>query len=139
MKRTSSLILLILLVASQAFAGGALTIVTRANRTLVATWTALTESDTTPTPYEVPTQSGMSVEVSGTFGGGTIILEGTNNPAATSASTFLAMKDISGVAISKTTAGISQLGDMPLFIRPRATAGSGVSVNVFLYSKPFPN
>lgn len=64
-----------------------------------------------------------SIQIKGTFGaGGTVIVEGTNDNVS-----WYQLKDATGTAISFTAAGIKQILENPLAIRPRVTAGDGTT------------
>lgn len=68
-----------------------------------------------------------SVQVSGTFGGATITLEGSNN-----GTDWVGLRDPQGVAISFTAAGLKQVLESTLLVRPVITGGAASSVNVTL-------
>jgi hypothetical protein len=73
-----------------------------------------------------------AAQVTGTFGaGGTVLIEGSID--GTNYSTLV---DPQGVAISKTAAGISEIGQLTKFIRPRVSAGDGTtSISVTLLAR----
>lgn len=65
------------------------------------------------------------VQFAGTFGaGGTVILEGSNDITP---STWTALTDPQGNAISATAAAMKQILETPMWIRPRVTAGDGTT------------
>lgn len=99
-------------------------------------WT-LTDTNDTGAPLDPNGGSGVfsdkTYQVSGTFGaGGTIILEGSNDGV-----TYFALRNthdnsqITGV----TAAELEGILENPAYIRPRLTAGTGVSVVVTIIGR----
>ena len=73
----------------------------------------------------IPGAPDSTVQVFGTFGsGGTIIFEGTLEETPT---TWFALEDSTGAAISFTAAGGSVVLGLTRHIRPRVTAGDGTT------------
>jgi hypothetical protein len=72
------------------------------------------------------------VHVTGTFSvGGTVVLEGSND-----GTNYSTLTDLTGTAISKTSAGVSVVAENPRFIRPHVTAGDGsTSLTVTVFGK----
>ena len=66
-----------------------------------------------------------SVQVSGTFGGATVVLQVSNDGV-----TFATLKDISGNDLSFTAAGYAEFSSGAAFIRPSISGGTGDSLNV---------
>jgi hypothetical protein len=65
-----------------------------------------------------------TVQVTGTFGvGGSVAMEGSNDGGTT----WGLLKDAYGVDIALTTAVCRAIGDNPMLIRPRVTAGDGTT------------
>lgn len=97
----------------------------------IATWTGITEADTgsaITVPREV---EGVTIQTTGDFTtSGAVTLEGSNN-----GTDYATLKDPGGTDIVMTTTAIWRLESIPLFIRPRATAGSAVSMNVVLAAR----
>jgi hypothetical protein len=92
----------------------------------LVTWTALATSDT-GTPISNPSFADRSVQVGGTFGGATCIIEGSNDGV-----TYATLTDTAGAALSFTTAGVRQVLQVTRFIRPSVSGGAAVSINVNL-------
>lgn len=94
------------------------------------TWASITEADTggpiTPDLGAI-TFSDKTVQMTGTWGAGTIILEGSNDGV-----TYSQLTDAQGNAISMTANGIETILENPAYIRPRATAGAGMDVKVVI-------
>jgi hypothetical protein len=81
------------------------------------------------------------LQINGTFGGATVILQGTNDynadnpnqpPASATWTTLVYAKD--GAAISETSADGGQILDCPLWIRPSSSGGTGTAAVVSITS-----
>lgn len=99
------------------------------NRIVTVTWAALTEADT-GAAVAVAHLRDKCIQVTGTFGGGTFILEGSNDGGVT----YAPITDLAtvGTAISFTVTGVKSLRENMGLIRPRATAGASASVTISL-------
>jgi len=97
---------------------------------VMASWDNLDESDTGPAAMEVTEYDSAVVQVIGTFNGGTVVLQGSNDGV-----NWATVQDIAGDAISLTAAGISSLRDLPRYLRPLVSAGTGLDIDVFLKLK----
>lgn len=71
---------------------------------------------------EEPEHSDMSVQVGGTFGGGTVVLEGSND-----GTTFHILTDPLGNNASFTSADLMQIIETCRYVRPRVTGGNGTT------------
>ena len=102
------------------------------------TWT-LTSASGTGLFHKQPGASDRSVQVFGTFGGATCILEGSNDPRVETDpgnAVWSPLTDNGSTAISFTAAGIEAVNENPLYIRPRlSVAGSGATITVSLLSR----
>ncbi len=99
---------------------GAVVMKGQTNSVRLVTWTGLLNGDD-GSPFEFVDWADRAIQVSGTFGvGGTVLFEGSND-----GTTWATLADLSGTAISLSAAGIKQVGDSPLFVRPRVSAGDG--------------
>ncbi len=99
-------------------------------RTILHRW-ALTTGDTTGDGITIPGASDRTVQFIGTFGGATVLLEGTLD-----GTNWFTLTDGQGNAISFTAAGGEFVAENTLFIRPRlSVAGSGAAITVFLLSR----
>jgi hypothetical protein len=94
---------------------------------LLLTWSAVTESDTFQQYELAEAVSEISVHVTGTFGGATVVIQGGNVTSA-----MLNLVQIGGAAASCTTADIFSLLDRPLFIQPSHSGGSSESVTIYM-------
>lgn len=91
----------------------------------VYSWASVTESDTfAPVKLEKAINA-LTIQASGTFGGTSLALQGSLD-----GTNFVALKDLSGTAIALTAAGIASAGDLVLWLKPVATGGTSVSLNV---------
>jgi hypothetical protein len=93
----------------------------------LATWTGLSENDTDPAAVSFPEHADRSVQVTGTFNGGTVVLEGSNDGA-----NWFTLNDPQGNALSFTTAKIEQVLEACCFMRPKRSAGTGLNINVHM-------
>lgn len=94
-------------------------------------WGPLTSADTEghPIAERFADYSDRSVQITGTFGTGTLHWEGSNDN-----SNYVAMTDPQGNAISKTAAAIEQVTEATLKQRPRVSGADGttsLTVTVF--------
>lgn len=99
-------------------------------KAFLITWTGLSSAEPIGEAAEHASSSDRTVQVGGTFGGASIIIEGSND-----GTNYIVLTDGQGNAISFTTDGIEAVIEATRYIRPRVSGGSGVSVNVNLYAK----
>lgn len=92
----------------------------------IVTWEQLTENDTAAA-VELIQFSDRSVQITGTFGGDAVTLQGSND-----GSTFATLNDPFGDPISMSAAGISGIAELTRWVRPGTPAGSSADVDVFL-------
>jgi hypothetical protein len=92
----------------------------------LCTWSALATGDT-GTPLLNAEKSDRSVQVGGTFGGSTTVIEGSNDGV-----TYFTLTDPAGAALSFTVAGLKQILQVTKYIRPSTSGGAAVVVNVNL-------
>ncbi len=92
--------------------------------TLLVVWAAVTESDVCQ-PVSYPEFADKSVHPSGTFGGASVRVYGSNN-----GSTFVALNDASSTAIAISSEGIKQVLENTLFVKPDMTGGSGQTITI---------
>jgi hypothetical protein len=93
-----------------------------------ASWTGLTDGDDgDPLPTDTIVQyMDRTFQINGTFGsGGTLVIEGTND-----GTNWYTLDDPQGIPLSITTAGIYQVIQVTLKMRPRVSAGTGVNLIV---------
>lgn len=94
----------------------------------IVTW-SLTTADGTGTQLIAPMYADKSIQVYGTFGGTTVIIEGSNDSGA---STFFTLNDPQGNALSLTSATGEQILENTYLVRPRLSGGAGATVTVKL-------
>lgn len=101
--------------------------VQEANGTTQRRW-ALTTADPIGTQIGCANHPDKSVQVSGTFGGATCVIEGSNDGA-----NWFILRDPAGANLSFTAAGLKQVLETVAFIRAQlSVVGSGAAVNVDL-------
>ncbi|HET6497411.1 MAG TPA: hypothetical protein VM285_02985 [Polyangia bacterium] len=87
-------------------------------------WSGLTNATSdTGEPFPMASAADRSVQVKGTFGaGGTAVIEGSNDGI-----TYATLNDPALAPLSFNAAGLRQVTELPLWIRPRITAGDGTT------------
>lgn len=89
--------------------------------TVLLTWTGITNADTgASVKYSTPRDK--CVQVTGTFGGATITIEGSNDNV-----NFVTLNDISAVALSFAATGLKMLLEAPLYVRVGRAGGDGTT------------
>lgn len=68
-----------------------------------------------------------SVQVAGTFGGGTVVMQQSND-----GTNWSTIKDRSGNDVSVTAAGMAEYSVASRYVRPAVTSGASVSVDITL-------
>lgn len=85
-------------------------------------WSAIPNGDVGQA-IEVVDFSDLTVTISGTFGvGGSVTLKGSNDGTS-----YFALTDPQGNAITKTAGAIESVTETPRYIRPEVTAGDGTT------------
>lgn len=97
-------------------------------------WTGLSENDRNGDPETLVQAADRSVQVTGTFGGATVVIEGSNVPNPTTNDWFT-LTDPLGSNVSFTGAGGMQIIENTVAVRPRVSGGTGTNVNVYLISR----
>lgn len=87
-------------------------------------WETLTENDTATAVVPAGRIRG-SVQVTGTFGSATVVLQGSND-----GTNYATLEDNAGNAISLTAAGLADFSADCLQIRPSASGGTGQDVDI---------
>ena len=85
------------------------------------TWTFTGTSAGAGDGQDLPQYPDKSVQISGTFGGGTVVIQGTN--ADPTASKWSTLADPNGNAMSYTTTTLEQILEITRYIRPNMTVG----------------
>jgi hypothetical protein len=94
-------------------------------RTHMASWTFT--SNETGLPFEMPGASDRSVQLTGTFNGATVLIEGSND-----GTNYATLTDQAAGALSFTAAGLALVLQPTRYIRARVSAGSVTSVVITL-------
>lgn len=71
-----------------------------------------------------------SIQVAGTFGGATVVVEGSND-----GSNWTTLRDPQGVALSFTSAGLKQILELTMYTRVSSSGGTGTSVTATLVGR----
>ena len=89
-------------------------------------WETLTESDAA-SPFTIEGLMGSAgcVQVTGTFGSATVVLQASND-----GSNWVTLKDTAGNAISFTSAGMAEFSTAALYLRPSASGGSSQDLDI---------
>lgn len=87
-------------------------------------WTPVTENDTV-VAAALPKHADKSVIVTGTFGGATVTFQGSND-----GTNFTGLADITGTAISITSAGAKAVAENTWQFKPAFSGGSSQSLTV---------
>lgn len=102
----------------------------RYSRQLIkVTWTAVTENDTAAA-VECGDFADRSVYIGGTFGGATVVFQGSND-----GTNYATLTDPQGNNISKTSAGLEAVTELTAYARPSASGGTGQSLNVVMIGR----
>jgi hypothetical protein len=95
----------------------------------IATWAAETTAGNASISRYAPlvSASTASVQVTGTFGGATVVLQGSND-----GTNYVTIKDLTGTDISLTSAGIREFSSGCAFFKPSISGGTGDSLTITL-------
>lgn len=87
----------------------------------VTTWANLLSGDDGE-PVRLAVYSDRSIQLSGTFGGASVTIGGSNDGI-----TYHALTDTSGTALSLTSACLKQIVELPVYLKPRVFGGDGTT------------
>ena len=93
--------------------------------TQLVVWTPVTEADTCAA-VSYPEYADKSIHVSGTFGSGSVAVNGSNNSGAS----YVALNDPSGTVIAITTEKIKAVLENTQLVQPAASGGSSQSLTI---------
>lgn len=95
---------------------------------VIFTWETLTEADTAASivPNGTTTLAG-TLQVFGTFGGATLVLQGSNDN-----SNWVTLRDTDGSNISFTTAGYAEFSTGMAYLRVSASGGSSQDLDCIM-------
>lgn len=95
----------------------------------LATWAGVGNADQ-GTAVPMSMSSDRSVQIEGTFGGATVLIEGSNDGVF-----WRTLTDPQGNPISKTSPSIEQISEITRYVRPSTTGGAGTNLTVSLIMK----
>lgn len=96
-------------------------------------WETMTETNNVGAARSIPGASDVSVEIIGTIGGATLLIEGSNVLSPSVDGDWVTLHDENGDLLSFTIVDIGHaLSENMLHIRPRLTGGSGTDVDVLM-------
>lgn len=98
-------------------------------QSFIATWEGLTAGDVGQA-IDYVGHADRTVQAFGTFNGATVTLQGSLD-----GSNWATLNDAQGNAIEITSARLEAVTELPLYIRPSVSAGTGVSVTVKLFMR----
>lgn len=87
-----------------------------------ATWAALAAGETGDAAALVAAFADRSIQFTGTFGGATVVLQGSND-----GTNYFTLKDPFGNDVSVTAAALVQVLEVTLHTRPKVTGGDGTT------------
>lgn len=102
---------------------------TGTSKAIVVAWAGLASGDT-GAPVSFSQYTDKSVQVTGAFGGATVVLEGSND-----GTNWAVLTDPQGNDLNITAAKIEMVSEATLSVRPRVSGGTGVNVNVTMLLK----
>lgn len=94
-------------------------------------WETLTETNLDGAGIEIADSADRSVQVTGTFGGTSVAMQGSNDGGTT----WAPLLDAFGAAVVFTAAGLKQIMTLAKEIRPLLTGGAGTDVDVTVFAK----
>lgn len=90
----------------------------------IVTWANMGNADQ-GLPVSLVGAADRTVQIGGTFGAATVVLEGSLD-----GTNYITLTDPQGNAISKTSAALEAVSEIVNFIRPSTSGGTGTSVTV---------
>jgi hypothetical protein len=100
----------------------------------VITWSPLVGAGDVGAGLQMGGWADRTIQLSGTWAAGTVILEGSNDSTDGADGVWLPLTDPQGVAISKTADGIEAISELPRWVRPRVTVAV-TSVNAIMTAR----
>lgn len=97
------------------------------NGAVILTWEALGNADD-GAPFALPYAADITIQAIGTFGSATVRLQGSNDGV-----NWHALTQKGGTSnLALTSAGVHSVNEMPAYIRPSTTGGTGTDVDVIV-------
>mgnify|MGYP001171422070 CR=1 FL=1 len=101
------------------------------DRTVIVTWGPMATGDTgAPIGRDLLDYADRSIQATGTFGGATLSVQGSND-----GTNYAALTDGNGTAIALAAAGIEQIYEVTRMQRPAVTGGAGVAITATLFAR----
>lgn len=97
---------------------------------ITATW-VLGNADS-GVAIQAPDAADRSIQLFGTFGSATVVVEGSNEIVPT---TYATLNDAAGNALSKTSAGVFFVAEDVRWLRVRSSGGSGSAITCILLAR----
>lgn len=88
---------------------------------VVTTWAPL-QADDDGEPVRLAVYSDRSVQVTGTFGGASVTIGGSND-----GETYHALTSTDGEPLTLTAGALKQIVELPVFLKPRVFGGNGTT------------
>jgi len=101
---------------------------------VVTTWTGLVNSGDLGAGLQRTDISDRSISMTGTFGAGTVVFEGSNDSVDGVGGTWFTLSSPSGAALSFTAPGLLQVTEATAWVRPHCTV-TVTSVNAILTAR----
>lgn len=95
----------------------------------VYTW-SLTTANSDGNPVDLTAFPDKTVHIFGTFGGGTLTIQGSND-----GSDWQSLRDPQGTALAKTASYLGAVLENPRYLRPNLTGSAGATVTVILVAR----
>ena len=95
----------------------------------VFTWASMGNADTGDAAG-FPHFADKTVQIDGTFGSATVVIEGSVD-----GTTYFTLTDPQGNNISKTSAALETIEENVMYIRPKTSGGTGTAVNVRILAR----
>lgn len=102
-----------------------------ADRSQIITWEEMGNADT-GSSVKAPDYPDKTFQITGTFGGATVTIEGSND-----GTNWETLTDVAGNSASYTAAAMAAIAENPLYIRAATTGGSGTDVDVTVAIKKY--
>lgn len=92
---------------------------------LLLTWSSITESDTALTVDLEQVVEEISIQLTGTFGGATVLIQGSND-----GTNYETLKQLDGSSASFTAVALASILERPLYLKPSISGGSSQSITI---------
>ena len=98
--------------------------------TVIAVWADMSQTDDIGNVFEGPSLADRTVQITGTFGGGTLRMEGSLDGV-----TYFTLTDLAAAAVSVTADSLVVIRELVRFIRPVLTGATAGNVKVCLLAR----